>query len=121
EVDLCSIARRHHLEERADSLGDPPTTADHLSDVRLGDLEVELREVSVELLGDHHSRGVVDKRLSDVLEEHAHSSRLRPNTPLTDAGTSPSGMPLRISSKRVLDVGLAPFCTAYLARAMAVN
>src|SRR5438445_1798600 len=77
EVDLCSIARRHHLEERADSLGDPPTAADHLSDVGLGDLQVELREVSVELLGDHHGRGIVDQRLSDVLEEHAHPSGLR--------------------------------------------
>src|SRR5438094_7364358 len=109
EVDLCSIARRHHLEERADSLGDPPTTADHLSDIRLGDLEVELREVSVELLGDHHGRRIVDKRLSDVLEEHAHPSRLRPNTHLTgsisrlrrgDAPTAvwiPSSRPTRSS------------------------
>src|SRR5437879_9858155 len=47
EVDLGPIARRHHLEERADSLGDPPTTADHLSDIWLGDLEMELREVSI--------------------------------------------------------------------------
>src|SRR5438552_3388185 len=116
EVDLCSIARRHHLEERADSLGDPPTTADHLSDVRLRDLEVELCEVSVELLGDHHSRGIVDKRLSDVLEEHAHPSRLRLGTHLTDAGTSPSGMPLRMSSERVVDVGRAPFLNQCRAR-----
>src|SRR5207249_3832043 len=105
EVDLCSIARRHHLEERADSLGDPPTTADHLSDVRLGDLEVELCEVSVELLGDHHGRGIVDKRLSDMLEEHAHPSRLRPNTHLTGSisrlrrGDAPTAVWIR-SSRR---------------------
>src|SRR5438477_4052498 len=103
EVDLCSIARCHHLEERADSLGDPPTTANHLSDVRLGDLEVELREVSVELLGDHHSRGIVDKRLSDVLEEHAHPSRLRLGTHLTGSisrlrrGDAPTAVWIRSS------------------------
>src|SRR2546430_1630868 len=105
EVDLCSIARRHHLEERADSLGDPPTTADHLSDVRLGDLEVELCEISVELLGDDYGRRIVDKRLSDVLEEHAHPSRLRPNTHLTGSisrlrrGDAPTAVWIR-SSRR---------------------
>src|SRR5205807_8537166 len=83
EVDLCSIARRHHLEERADSLGDPSTATDHLPDVGLGDLQVELREVSVQLLRDHDRRRVVDERLSHVLEEHSHPSRLRLGAHLT--------------------------------------
>src|SRR5438034_9357162 len=34
EVDLGAIARRHHLEERADGFGDPSAAADHFSDVR---------------------------------------------------------------------------------------
>src|SRR2546430_4521638 len=51
EVDLGPIARRHHLEERANSLRDPSPAADDLSDVGFGDLQMELGEVSVELLG----------------------------------------------------------------------
>src|SRR5881396_149140 len=47
EVDLCSIARRHHFEERADGFRDPSTATDDFSDVGLGDLQVELREVAV--------------------------------------------------------------------------
>src|SRR6266550_7799329 len=77
EVDLCSIARRHHFEKRADGLRDPSAAADHLSDVRFGDLEVKLREVAVELLGDDDRRGIVDQRLSDVLQENAHPPWLR--------------------------------------------
>src|SRR5437667_4579910 len=106
EVDLCSIARRHHLEERADGLGDPPTTADHLSDIWLGDLEMKLREISIELLGDDHGRRIVDKRLSDVLEEHAHPSRLRSNTHRTGSisrlrrGDAPTAMWIRSSRRR---------------------
>src|SRR4029077_10104808 len=93
EVDLCSIARRHHFEERADGLRDTTAAADHLSDVRFGDLQVELREVAVLLLGHHHRRGIVDERLRDVLQEHTHPTRLRLATQRTLAGTSSSGMP----------------------------
>src|SRR5947207_422055 len=78
EVDLCSIARRHHFEERADGLRDPSAAADHLSDVRFGDLEVKLREVAVLLLGDDDRRGIVDQRLSDVLQQYAHPPGLCP-------------------------------------------
>src|SRR5438270_4885558 len=78
EVDLCSIARRHHFEERADGLCDPSAAADDLSDVRFSDLKVKLREVAVLLLGDDDRRGIVDERLSDVLQQYAHPSGLRP-------------------------------------------
>src|SRR5438874_6116948 len=78
EVDLCSIARRHHFEKRADGLRDPSPAADHLSDVRFSDLKVKLREVAVLLLGDDDRRGIVDQRLSDVLQQYAHPSGLCP-------------------------------------------
>src|SRR4051812_32197607 len=52
EVDLCPIARRHHLQERADGLGDPATATDDLADVALSDGQVKLDEVTVQLLGD---------------------------------------------------------------------
>src|SRR5438477_3805762 len=78
EVDLCSIARRHHFEECADGFRDPSAAADHLSDVRFGDLQVKLGEVAVLLLGHHDRRGVVDERSRDMLEEDAHPTRLRP-------------------------------------------
>src|SRR5207247_6974696 len=77
EVDLCSIARRHHFEERADGFRDPPPATDHLSDVGFGDLQVELGEVAVQLLSDHDRRRVVDARLRTVLQGHAHPPRLR--------------------------------------------
>jgi hypothetical protein len=109
EVDLGSIARRHHFEERADGLRDASSAADYFSDVGLGDLQVELDEVPVKLFGDHDRRGIVDERLGDVLEEHAHPTRLRRRAHLTDAGTSLSGIPLLMSNERVVDVGRAPF------------
>src|SRR5512135_1549492 len=52
EVDLGPIARRHHLQQRADGLSDASAAADDLPDVVLGDGEVELDEVTVELLRD---------------------------------------------------------------------
>src|SRR5207253_7185914 len=117
EVDLCSIARRHHFEECADGFRDPSAAADHLSDVRFGDLQVKLGEVAVLLLGHHDRGGVVDERLSDVLHEHAHPSGLRPPARhRVQAGTSPPGIPLRMSSERVVDVGRAPFLNQCRAR-----
>src|SRR5438093_12635860 len=43
EVDLGPIARGHHFEKRANGLRDPSTAADHLSNVRFGNLQMELR------------------------------------------------------------------------------
>src|SRR2546421_6290194 len=54
-------------EERADGLRDPSAAADHLSDVRFGDLEVKLREVAVLLLGNDDCRGIVEDRKSTRL------------------------------------------------------
>src|SRR5439155_9361459 len=110
EVDLGPIARRHDLEERPDRLRDPAATTDDLPDVRLGDLEVELREVAVLLLADDDLRGIVDEGARDVLEECAHFARLRSRLRRHRAafGTSLSGMPLRTRSERAVAVGRAP-------------
>src|SRR5438094_4659533 len=110
EVDLGPIARRHDLEERPDRLRDPAATTDDLPDVRLGDLEVELREVAVLLLADDDLRGIVDEGARDVLEEGAHFARLRGRLRRHRAafGTSLSGMPLRTRSERADAVGRAP-------------
>src|SRR5439155_19117365 len=85
-------------------------TTDDLPDVRLGDLEVELREVAVLLLADDDLRGIVDEGARDVLEECAHFARLRSRLRRHRAafGTSLSGMPLRTRSERAVAVGRAP-------------
>src|SRR5688500_13574504 len=73
EVDLGPIARRHHLQERADGFGDTAAAADDLSDVRFADLEMELDEVPVQLLRDDDRARVVDQLLRHVLEHRAHA------------------------------------------------
>src|SRR5207302_9862165 len=123
EVDLCSIARRHHFQERADGLRDTAATSDDFADVGFRDLEMELGEVAVLRLGDDHRRRIVAERPGDVLEHPAHApvrDRLgaRPLAAhLTDAGTSPSGIPLRTSSERAVAVGFAPFLNQWRAPA----
>src|SRR5438093_6605186 len=118
EVDLGPIAGRHHLEERADRLRDPAATADDLSDVRFGDLEVQLHEVAILLLGDDDLRRVVDQPARDVLEERAHLARLARclRRHRTVFGTSLSGMPLRTRRERAVAVGFAPLLNQWRAR-----
>src|SRR5687767_1614635 len=73
EVDLGPIARRHHLQQCADGLGDATAAADDLADVRFTDLEVKLDEVTVELFGDDDGVRVLDQLLRDVLEHGTHA------------------------------------------------
>jgi hypothetical protein len=49
------------------------TAADHLPDVRLADLKMQLDEVAVELLGHHDRARIVNELLRDVLEHRAHA------------------------------------------------
>src|SRR5438876_2309804 len=105
EVDLCSIARRHHFEERADGFRDPSPATDYLSDVRFSDLQMELGEVAVQLLGDNDRRGIVDQRLSDVLQEDPHATGRRRLTHRTFSisrlrrGDVPAAAPIRLSRR----------------------
>src|SRR5687767_2302937 len=73
EVDLGPIARRHHLQQCADGLGDATAAADDFTDVSFADLEVELDEVAVELFGDDDRARIIDQLLRDVLEHRAHA------------------------------------------------
>src|SRR5512138_637444 len=61
EVDLGPIARRHHLQQRADGLRDTAAPADDLPHVVLGHLQVQLDELAVELLGDDDGGRIVDE------------------------------------------------------------
>src|SRR2546428_3394926 len=117
EVDLCPIARRHHLQQRADGLRDASAAADDLADVALGDLKVELDEVAIELLGHDDRVRVVDELLRDELEESLHAARACGRFGhRTAGGTSASGSPLRTSSARAVAVGRAPFLIQWRAR-----
>src|SRR3989475_5780086 len=116
EVDLGPIPRRHDFEKGADGLRDAAAATDDLANVRFRNLQVELGEVAVQFFGDDHCRWIVDERASDVLEECPHAAGLRLTGHLTDAGTSPSGIPLRIRSERAVAVGLAPFLNQCRAR-----
>src|SRR5205085_12672091 len=120
EVDLCPIARRHDLEERADRLGDTAAAPDDLADVVLGDAEVELDEVTVELLRHRDRRRVVDQLPRDMLEHAAHAAvalhALADARHRAAGGTSLSGRPLRTRSERAVAVGRAPFLIQWRAR-----
>src|SRR5689334_20300428 len=119
EVDLGAIARRHHLHERAERLGDAATAADDLADVVLGDLQVQLHEIAIELLGHHHRLGCIHEVLRDVLDESPLVGRalgLRCAAHRTAGGTSASGSPLRTRSMRAVAVGRAPLWIQWRAR-----
>src|SRR5260221_3277806 len=103
EVDLGAVTGRHHLQERPDRLGDAAAAADHLSDVRLSHLKMQLEEIPVLLFFHHDAGGVVDEGLRDVLEERGFLAQR------ATGGTSASGMPLRTRSERAVEVGFAPF------------
>src|SRR5207245_4550482 len=109
------------LKHRVNRLCNHAAPADDRTDVVFLYLQVKLREVAVLDLGHHHRRRILDERLGDVLEKRAHLARLPISVSIalthrTDAGTSPSGMPLRIRRERVVAVGLAPTLNQWRAR-----
>src|SRR3954468_6151646 len=119
DVDLCAIARRHHLQKRADRLRDTATATDDLTDVALGDGQMQLDEITVELLGHDERRGIVGELLRDMLEHALHPTlavRLRRRAHRTAGGTSASGRPLRTRIMRAVAVGRAPFFIQWRAR-----
>src|SRR4030081_1248427 len=103
EVDLRPVTCGHHLEQGADGLRDAPASTDDLPDVGFRHLQMQLQEIAVLLFLHHDAARIVDEGFRDVLEELGFLAHR------ATGGTSASGMPLRTSSARAVEVGFAPF------------
>src|SRR5438270_1618802 len=74
---MTPLTRTACTQKRTHSLGDSPLTANHFAIVIGGDMQLQHQGIAIIANFAHlHSRGIVNQRFRDVLDESTHFSTL---------------------------------------------